>query len=457
MPATKPTISAATPAGEKRKRESASFLSPAPDAEKTATGAPHKRPTAPPPKRVPPMDLKRPRSAYLIWKAEPENKGKVPGVLKAQWKEYGFRQAKEAAEEAATLEWRTMAIRLMEWYVDTVRACERETEEPCPSHAEAEARVSRVRQWTDQLRTTNKKCFTFDMLYKLDCPPDYPKYPALYNRFEAMEEAAARALAKAVAGRDSLQANAAGHAAAGLEQQLLRAVEASRGITSAETAEAQTELTAALAAASTWRKDFPKPMHHAGLSKAVNEGQAERSRLDSLVAADESARQATKDDDALIKQLLQAATAEELRDHAVAHRGGKESIALLEDENTSLRARIALLEEAALRSAVQNSHAANSLLSDIARAIEGQLVYTGPRLKKHAVPVSFSTSGVSSAVFAQAFGVAVGCISTSKHAIYLGVQNKGLRYGSVLALTGPVAVRLTPSGGLTATGSYKLF
>ena len=168
-----------------------------------------------------------------------------------------------------------MAVRLMEWYVDTVTACEREVEEPgCSSHEEAVARVSRVKEWTDQMRSTRDICFTFDMLYKLELTPDYPKYPVLYDRFDALDKTAARALAKAVAAKDSLQADAVRHAAARLEQRLLGAVEAARGITNAESAEAQAELTAALATASAWRKEFPKPVQHAGFSTAVNEAQA---------------------------------------------------------------------------------------------------------------------------------------------------------------------------------------
>ena len=94
MPATKKRPSSknssSTPAGGKKlKREEASSLSPAAAADAT-TGI---EPPAPAKKkpRVPPKDLKRPRSAYMIWKAKPENKDKAAGVLKIQWKEYSFR------------------------------------------------------------------------------------------------------------------------------------------------------------------------------------------------------------------------------------------------------------------------------------------------------------------------------------------------------------------------------
>ena len=56
------------------------------------------------------------------------------------------------------------------------------------------------------------------------------------------------------------------------------------------------------------------------------------------------------------------------------------------------------------------------------------------------MPVGYSCSGVSPAIFAQAFGLPPGssCSNTTISALKLGIQNKGLRYGSVLALSGPV-------------------
>ena len=42
------------------------------------------------------------------------------------------------------------------------------------------------------------------------------------------------------------------------------------------------------------------------------------------------------------------------------------------------------------------------------------------------------------------------------YALTLGIQSKGLRYGSVLALTGPVALSLE-GDRLTASCAYKLF
>ena len=424
---------------------------------------PQKKPKATQPeKRVPPKDMKRPRSAYLIWKARPENKGTAAGELKERWKRLEFSGAPEkaAAEEAAKAEAQAIATRLMEWYVDTIAACEREADTAGLSHGEAAAAVERVTEWSSQMRAAKAKCFSFDTLYKLVLAPDYAKSPALYKRFEALETTAANALATAVAGRDALQADAAKHAAAALEQELLRTAEAARGITTAaETvveAVVLTELTAALAAGSAWREEFDKPEHeHAGFSAAVSGAQAERSRLQSLVAADASARQAAKDDAALIKQL-QSAPAAALRDHAVAHRRRQETIVLLEDETKSLRGQVAVLEEAARQSTVQSSHAANFLPSKIARALEGQLAYTGPRLKNHPGHVQYTCGGVSLAVFARAFGVAAGCTTANVSAVKLGVQSKRLRYGSVLALADPIAVRLN-GDQLTASGSYMLF
>jgi hypothetical protein len=74
------------------------------------------------------------------------------------------------------------------------------------------------------------------------------------------------------------------------------------------------------------------------------------------------------------------------------------------------------------------------------------------------VPVGYSCSGVSPAIFAQAFGLPPGssCSNTTISALKLGIQNKGLRYGSVLALSGPVALSLK-GDRLTASGAYKLF
>ena len=469
MPATKKRPSSknssSTPAGGKKlKREEASFLSPAAAAVAT-TGI---EPPAPAKKkpRVPPKDLKRPRSAYMIWKAKPENKDKAAGVLKIQWKEYSFRTQREAAEEEAKEEARAMASRLMEWFVDSIAACEREAaalEPGSSSREQAAASVSCIQEWCEQMRSTRGRCFTFDLLYKLETP-EYPQYPALYNRFNSLEERSKHALEKARASLKSLEADSAGRAAAGLEARLLRVVETARScsadplsLNTAGFRQTQEELTAALAAAAAWRAEFPKPIDHAGLNTAVGEARAERSRLESLVAADEAMHKARSDDFALVKQL-QGAGAEELQAFATAHRERQESIVLLEDANKSLRQRVALLEQEGARSAVRNGHAATILLGSIASALESQLVYTGPRLKKHAVPVGYSCSGVSPAIFAQAFGLPPGssCSNTTISALKLGIQNKGLRYGSVLALSGPVALSLK-GDRLTASGAYKLF